>query len=341
MISEEQIIKYFEDIIEDENIFSFDGYFYPSREFMEQLFGGKRIKYDDSFVMDESERAGYIAKFAEGTLEIYVPDHVRSKEVVLDNFDDIISEEYRDIVKKVIVGDGIKDMSKCFFEKFQNIESVYLGADVEFVSPCTFYGNFRLSEITISDSNNHFKSCNNVVFSHDMKKLIIYAPGKPESFYEIPNHVETIGGSAFIGVGNLESVKIGPNVTTIESAAFFDNRVRHVYIDKSVTTLKEYIFGSHDELQIYKAGSWLVVGSAESSDVEKWCDRYDVNFHTIADDEVDKFLSVPLPDMNNDEYQIRANKESERKRKIKEEARRLHNEKIAKKATSKFGGFEF
>ena len=75
--------------------------------------------------------------------------------------------------------------------------------------------------------------------------------------------------------------------------------------------------------------------------MEKWCDQYDVNFHIIADDEVDKFLSVPLPDMNNDEYQIRANKESERKRKIKEEARRLHNEKIAKKATSKFGGFEF
>jgi hypothetical protein len=340
-MNEEQIIKTFEEVIANENLFSFDDYFYPSREFMEQLFGGKRVKYDPSFVMDESERAGYIAKFSDGTLEIYVPDHMINKDVVLDNFEDMISDEYRYLIKKVVVGDGIKDMSKCFFEKFQSIESVYLGKDVEFVSPDTFYGNFSLSEITVSELNEHFISYNNVVFSHDMRKLVIYAPGKPEKFYEIPNHVETIGRSAFIGTGNLESVKIGSNVTTIEEAAFFDNWVRHIYIDKSVTMLKPYIFGSHDELQIYRADSWLVVGGEENSEVAHWCEKYDVNFYSLVDDAVDNFLAVPLPDTKNDEYQIVAYAECERKRKLKEEARRLHNEKVAQRYTGSFADLPF
>lgn len=309
-----------------------DDEFYISADLMEQICSGKRV-VDNTFIVDESKSNGYIVKFEDDTLEIYVPYSVDGNDLILEDVSERIPDEYKYRVKNVIFGNRIKDISKCNFEQFGNIETVYLGADVEVVAPLKFYANFSLSKFIVCKDNEFLKSYKGDLFSYDMKKLIKYAQGKNDSFYKIPRQVEVVGSQAFSCACMLECIKVGANVKVLEPGAFFDCWcLRHIYVDKSVKSIQDsYIFGTHDELQVFLCEHYLVVGGEADSEIARWCDKYCVNFHIIENNEIDKFLVLPPRKMEDDEYWVRADKETTEKKKIRDRERWLHNQKVFEK----------
>lgn len=100
----------------------------------------------------------------------------------------------------------------------------------------------NLEEILFRDTNNKYKSINGVVYSKDGSKLIYYPSGIKAAEFEIPDHVTTIGISAFDGQRNLENVII-PEGVNIEARAFQDcEKLNNVIIPEGVTELKPRVF---------------------------------------------------------------------------------------------------
>ncbi len=252
-----------------------------------------------SFIINDSMNNGYIVEIKNDTLEIYVPEHVITDYITVEDLTKKIPEEYTAGITKVIIGDRIKDISNLSFVGYDKLESIYLGADVEFVNPASVYGVFNLFEIVVNSNNKFFKVSDNVLFSYDMKTLIKYAQGKRNDFYEIPQCVEIIGKYAFECAIYLNCVKIGDNVKTIGEFAFHNAwNLRHIYIGEGVTNIQgRYVFGVNDEMQLFTSEWILVVGGKADSKIASWCENEGVNFYAIQDNELDDFLAVPLPEL--------------------------------------------
>ena len=50
----------------------------------------------------------------------------------------------------------------------------------------------KVFEVEVSDENEKYASKDGVLYSKDMKTLIFYPPQKKETFFEVPESVETI-----------------------------------------------------------------------------------------------------------------------------------------------------
>jgi hypothetical protein len=98
----------------------------------------------------------------------------------------------------------------------------------------------RLTTITVGVQNASFSSVDDILFSKDMKTLVVY-PGRKSPNYSIPNSVTSIGDYAFYGTG-LTSITIPDSVTSIGDYAFYGTSLTSVTIPDSVTSIGAYAF---------------------------------------------------------------------------------------------------
>lgn len=112
-----------------------------------------------------------------------------------------------------------------------------------------FDGCTQLKKISFSNTNEKYKSINNVIFSKDENELIYYPAGLTSAEYEIPDNVTTIAISAFDGQTNLENIVI-PSGVEIESRAFQGcSKLNNVIIPEGVEKLKSRVFANCESLK--------------------------------------------------------------------------------------------
>jgi len=141
-------------------------------------------------------------------------------------------------LKEVHLPKGLKAIGYCAFED-TDLEKFYIPDNVsEFKYP--FSGCKKLQEIVCD--NPYFQSINGVLFSKDLKTLLVYPPAKEDTEYNIPNSVITIGYSAFSSCHNLKKIHIPNSVKIIESEAFSGCDFQNIVIPNSVTTIDEFSF---------------------------------------------------------------------------------------------------
>jgi hypothetical protein len=126
------------------------------------------------------------------------------------------------------------------------LTSVTIPESVTNIESDAFEGCTGLTNIKVSSSNTAYTDVDGVIFSKDMKKLVIYPQGKIGE-YSIPDGVTTIDvaafGGSFSGSIGLTNVTIPNSVTTIEISAFRHcEGLTSVTIPNSVTSLGEYAF---------------------------------------------------------------------------------------------------
>jgi hypothetical protein len=206
---------------------------------------------------------------------------------------------YRDSIKKVVISDGVTNIANYAFYNCTALKDITIGKNVATIDYTAFLGCSALESITVDENNASYLSEDGILFSKDKTKIIRYPQGKAGE-YSIPKDVKTIGAYAFRDCALLTSVTIPEGVTTIEEFAFFNALgLRHIYISKSVTNIRgKYIFGTKDEQQIFLCEWYLVVGGETGSELEKWCDRYGVNFYPLQEKELRDFLALPLPELH-------------------------------------------
>lgn len=151
------------------------------------------------------------------TLELFVLDRTRDDVMVCQLDAKLPQNRYKNI-KKLIIGDGICAIDKKAFWRYYNLESVYFGADISDLQASAFYEDGRILTLAVDERNEHYKCIDGVVFSSDLKTLVMYPSGRPDPYYEIPAHVEIVGEHCMLS-SNLKCIKFGNNIKRISAMA--------------------------------------------------------------------------------------------------------------------------
>jgi len=100
------------------------------------------------------------------------------------------------------------------------ITSIDIPASVESIYYSAFGYNTNLSAINVDLANTYYASLDGILYSKDLSSLISCPAGKHT--VDIPNSVDTIEMTAFIGITELSSITIPASMEVIMHYAFYD-----------------------------------------------------------------------------------------------------------------------
>ena len=260
------------------------------------------------FLVTDPEN-GYQAKITDGVLEFR---GFSATGATLKDTRVKINADRREKVKKAIIGSGIREIADLALDDYENLESVYIGADVQVISPLAFSGRNqsgsggcrRISSFVVDENNPYYRAIDDVLYTRDMQTLVKYSPGKPELYHEVDPRVRHIGDFAFEYTNALLCVKVGGNCISVGHAAFLNvQNLRHAWFAGSVTTWPEHYpfvgeFGFDWPWRI----RGLVIGGPGGSVIEKYCAAEGVHFFPLAESQTRDFLKTPVPDEEEDPY---------------------------------------
>lgn len=284
-------------VVDDDEV---DDFYATSVEELRQRMK-KQIEDEKAFFVDDPEN-GYQAKFCDGFLEVF---GLNSTAVVKDTRIKI-NKARRQKVQRIVIGGGITEIADLAFDDYENLESVFIGADVCKIGACGFngqnhsdsYGCRKLASIVVDEKNKWYKSIDGVLYTRDMRTLVKYSPAKPELYHEVDFRVRHIGEFAFEYANSLQCLKVGPGCVSVGHAAFLNaESLRHAYFADSVTEWPErYPFvGEWGFERPYRIHG-LVIGGRRDSTIEKYCADEGVHFFALEDGQLQDFLKTPLPD---------------------------------------------
>jgi uncharacterized repeat protein (TIGR02543 family) len=146
----------------------------------------------------------------------------RLTSVVLTGVTAIESEAFEGCsgLSSVSLPQGLSKIGWAAFKDCTSLVSVSIPASVSYIDYYVFSGCTSLTNISVDASNTYYASVDNVLFSKDMKTLIRCPEGKAGPAYAIPNTVETIMDSAFLGCKNFNSIAMPSGVKKINAGAF-------------------------------------------------------------------------------------------------------------------------
>ncbi len=115
----------------------------------------------------------------------------------------------------------------------------------------------KLTDIYVSEKNQHYRSESGVLFDKNMTTLIKYPQGNTKRNYIIPSSVAFIREFAFTGCNNLISVTIPKGVTSIPYCTFqVCHNLKCVEIPNSIISIERYAFLNCNSLSdIYYGGN--------------------------------------------------------------------------------------
>ena len=117
----------------------------------------------------------------------------------------------------------------------------------------------NLESITVSEENPVYKAEDNVLFSKDGKKLLIYANKKGDTSYTIPYGVEEISPLAFIACTNLINIEIPDTVQTIGLSCFLMcTALESITLPEGITEIPDSAFSDCSSLKTVNLPSTLV-----------------------------------------------------------------------------------
>lgn len=270
----------------------------------------KRQAVEESEWLIQDSESGYQVHFSDGVLtftalENVIQGVIKPTRILLNQF-------RRRLVKKVIIGDRISELADGAFDDYENLEQVYIGADVLKISPKAFsgrengnsWGCRNLSAFEVDKKNKCYKSVDGVLFTGDMRELVRYAPAKPDLVYRVDARVCKIGKLAFMNTKNLQCLYLGEKCCFIDELAFLNVfSLRHVYFANGAIRWLEDQFPFIEMMgydRPYRLG--IIFGGANGSEVQQICLDEEEYFHVIEENEIEEFLAVPVPEKNEDKY---------------------------------------
>ncbi len=262
----------------------------------EKLLSLHRAASDFPILFEFAEE-GFGGRLTGETLELFVLDKSR-KDVTVCKLDAKLPRNRYGKIKNLIIGDGICSFVKDAFWSYYDLESVTFGADVSDIKAAAFYDDYRISTLAVDEKNRHYKCIDGVIFSSDLKTLVLYPSGREDAYYEIPSHVEIVGEQCML-CSALKCIKFGSNVKKIGSMACYNTyKQHHFYVDPAVSDFEDnFIFGVTGKLGVMCICTWkLVVGGKAGSPIEKYCKETGndgITFEVVEDDRLDEWLTPP------------------------------------------------
>ena len=270
----------------------------------------RQAEEESDWLIQESE-SGYQVHFLDGVLTITALGNSAQK-VVIKPTRILLNTFRRKMVKRIIIGNGITGLADWTFDDYENLDEVYIGADVCKIAPKAFcgrengnsWGCKNLSAFVVDENNKWYKSVDGVLFTYDMQTLVRYAPAKADLAYQVEACVREIGELAFMRTKNLQCLYLGKDCVSIGELAFLNAfSLKHVYFANGAIRWSEEQFPFIEMMgydRPYRLG--VIFGGANGSEVQQVCVGEGEYFHVIEENEIEDFLAVPVPEKEEDKY---------------------------------------
>lgn len=139
----------------------------------------------------------------------------------------------------VTIGNGVTSIGGSAFAGCKNLKSIHLPESIVSIGNIVFTGCNNLTSITVADTNPKYKSIDGNLYSKDGKTLVLYAIGKPDITFTIPDGVEIIGNYAAYASPSLWYVIIPSSVVAIRDYAFYKSpKLREIHINNPSSAVK-------------------------------------------------------------------------------------------------------
>lgn len=116
------------------------------------------------------------------------------------------------------------------FHACDGLIEITISNSVTNIDKYAFFGLSRLSSINVEFGNSYFSSEDGVLFSKDMKQLIMYPSGKDGLQYNIPDGVTEIANYAFFSA-NLASITLPQSVSSVGLTALSSPSLIQINVD--------------------------------------------------------------------------------------------------------------
>ena len=152
-------------------------------------------------------------------------------------------------LSEIILPQSLVTIGGSAFESCTNLQSITIPASVAEIASGCIEGCYDLTEILVEQGNANYCSVNGVLYTADLKTLLAYPIGSPNTSYTIPEGTENITQRVFFECMNLQEVIIPGTVSTIPNSAFEGCRaLTNVVIHPGVTTIGRWAFGNCENL---------------------------------------------------------------------------------------------
>lgn len=176
--------------------------------------------------------------------------------------DDLVFKEYKTKTKKVIVEDGITELSDYLFSGFINMESIELPSSVNSIgmycfNRCTSLKSIELPSTITEIKEGTFRECTSltdVTLSDGLESIDLNAFENCISIvdFKLPDTVKEVGARAFYGCGSLKNINIPQNLQLINRRIFYGcTSLKSISIPYTVTEIDEQAFEGVENLTLY------------------------------------------------------------------------------------------
>ncbi len=173
-----------------------------------------------------------------------------------------------------VVPDSVKTISVQAFTNNSGIDAIVLPEGLQAIEDAAFvncaavvnipssvteigtgaFGRKKLREIVLSSDNKNFVISDNVLYSADMTRLLLYSDEKTDAELKLPETVASIDNYAFYGNRNLTSAYVPDSVTKLGTYAFLTcANLREARLPDSITVIPTATFNGCD-LRYFEVG---------------------------------------------------------------------------------------
>ncbi len=153
-------------------------------------------------------------------------------------------------LEELTLPENLKTIGANAFRACEGLKSVFIPKNITLIGENAFEGIGSLSEITVDKGNKNYSAEDGVLFNEKKTELILYASGKEDEEYEIPESVEVIKPYAFKNAYNLKLVKLNDKLTRIEDGAFYDcSSIVNITIPENVSFIGRDVFHGCSSLE--------------------------------------------------------------------------------------------
>ena len=124
-------------------------------------------------------------------------------------------------LESIVIPESVTYIGCDAFSCCEKLESIVIPKSVTKIGVGAFSYCESLESITVDIQNPQYQSIDGNLYTKDGKTLVMYATGKKDESFIVPDGVTNIDAGVFYGVKSLKSIVIPESVTYINGSAFY------------------------------------------------------------------------------------------------------------------------